>query len=208
MGRKAKFGQGPVARKRGNLLPRKRFKIVCEGRVTEQIYISALARKHGANVVLLKTVGTPATIAQAIIQEKKLDKSAARRESWGVGTEYWAVFDRDEHPFVPEAISELGNHSIGCAFSNPCFELWLILHYKDFDRPEHRHRVQKELETLDEEYIRKAGKAPDVLTLIEQVEQAERRAQAMDARREAEGAAAGNPSTAMWKLAEAIRKGT
>ena len=33
--------------------------------------------------------------------------------------------------------------NVGVARSNPCFELWLILHQQDYDKPEDRHAMQK-----------------------------------------------------------------
>ncbi len=34
--------------------------------------------------------------------------------------EIWCVFDRDEHPYVSDAIALAKHHQIGVAFTNPC----------------------------------------------------------------------------------------
>ena len=45
--------------------------------------------------------------------------------------ELWCVFDVDQHEGLAEAISDARNNSINVAVSNPCFELWLVLHLRD-----------------------------------------------------------------------------
>src|SRR6185312_4244684 len=48
--------------------------------------------------------------------------------------EFWCVFDVEwpqNHPNLPEAIALAEKHGINMAISNPCFELWLLLHHAD-----------------------------------------------------------------------------
>jgi RloB-like protein len=48
--------------------------------------------------------------------------------------EFWCVFDVEwprNHPGLREAIEQAGRNRIRLAVSNPCFELWLILHFQD-----------------------------------------------------------------------------
>ena len=75
-------------------------------------------------------------------------KSRRRKNSFEKNDEVWAVFDRDEHPKFDEAVSLCESNGLGVARSNPCFELWLILHERDYDRPDHRDAVQRELKNL------------------------------------------------------------
>jgi hypothetical protein len=45
-------------------------------------------------------------------------------------SEIWALFDRDQHPRIPEAMALLAGYpSIHVAFSHPSFDLWLLLHF-------------------------------------------------------------------------------
>ena len=47
--------------------------------------------------------------------------------------EFWCVFDVEwpaNHPGLNEAIEQARKSGIHLAVSNPCFELWLILHYQ------------------------------------------------------------------------------
>jgi hypothetical protein len=41
------------------------------------------------------------------------------------------MFDRDEHPNFARAIDLADRHGIKLAMSNPCLELWFILHFED-----------------------------------------------------------------------------
>ena len=118
-----------------------------------------------------------------------------------------AVFDRDEHPNVPEAISRCRNANVGVAFSNPCFEIWLILHFEDFDRPDHRHDVQRHLETLCGDYDRTKRKTTDCSKLMALVVEAEMRAERQLRRREDEGDPPGPPFTTTYELTRRIRAG-
>ncbi len=48
--------------------------------------------------------------------------------------EFWCVFDVEwprNHPGLKEAIEQARQNGIQLAVSNPCFELWLILHFQE-----------------------------------------------------------------------------
>jgi len=40
------------------------------------------------------------------------------------------VFDVGEHPKLPEALDLARRHEIAVAISNPCIELWFLLHFE------------------------------------------------------------------------------
>jgi len=49
--------------------------------------------------------------------------------------EFWCVFDVEwprNRPGLIDAIERARQNNIRLAVSNPCFELWLILHYKNY----------------------------------------------------------------------------
>ena len=55
-------------------------------------------------------------------------------EEEGEIDEFWCVFDVEwprNHPGLSEAIQQAGANDIKLAVSNPCFELWLILHFQN-----------------------------------------------------------------------------
>jgi hypothetical protein len=47
-------------------------------------------------------------------------------------TERWVMFDRDEHSEIPEAFARAKKNDIEVVFSNPSFDLWLLLHFTTF----------------------------------------------------------------------------
>ena len=132
-------------------------------------------------------------------------KSRRRRNSFEKNDEVWAVFDRDEHPKFDEAVRLCESNGVGVARSNPCFELWLILHERDYSRPDDCHAMQRELEKLRPEYDKRRGKIPDCGDLVTRLELAEERGQVLVERRDEEGVPHGNPSTTVGMLTRAIR---
>lgn len=110
----------------------------------------------------------------------------------------WAVFDRDSHPDFDEAMASCDAHGVEVARSNPCFELWLILHHTDYDRPADSRNLKAEFAALDVTCDDPVGS----------VEDAERRAAEQLDRRSEEGAPYGNPSTTVGTLTRALREGT
>ncbi len=184
--------------------PLRRFTIFCEGENTEPDYFRALERKYRRQALIgleIVPVGVPMTIArQASARMKK-----QRQNSFDENDQVWAVFDRDEHPNHEAAIRMCEENRVGVARSNPCFEVWLILHVDDYDRSDHRKAVQRHLKTLRPEYDPANGKSCDCDHLVKSVEQAEARATRQLALRHREDAPFGPPSTTVGHLTVAIR---
>ena len=155
-------------------------------------------------------VGVPYTIAEKAV-ERARDlglslRSRRKKDSFEDQDRVWAVFDRDEHPRFNEAVELCRVHGIGVGRSDPCFELWLVLHEQDYDRPNDRHSVQAELKALRPEYDMGGAKTPDCDDLMLRVEDAERRGEEQLLRRDREGSPFGNPSTTVGRLTGAIRE--
>jgi hypothetical protein len=186
------------------LEPKRRFTIVCEGQNTEPDYfraVQAALRDTLVDLVIEPAAGVPLTIAKraADIRHRK-----GKRDSFEEKDEIWAVFDRDDHPNFDEAIRLCNAKNVGVARSNPCFEIWLILHHTDFNRPDGRHAVQAHLQTLDREYDPRRGKRLDCGRLMNQLTTAEQRAERQLTDRHAEGNPFGPPSTTVFQLTRAI----
>lgn len=151
----------------------------------------------------------PMTIAQEAVEFARsagLSKNSRRKKnSFEKKDEVWAVFDRDDYPSFNEAVRYCKGNGVQVARSNPCFELWLILHDADYDRPDGRHAVQKALRDLRPEYDDRKGKIPDCDDLVTRVEEAEKRGDILVTRREEEGDPHGNPSTTVGRLTASIR---
>lgn len=184
--------------------------IFCEGKNTEPTYFRALRDAYSSVPLAMEVVegvGVPFTIASKAVAKVKEDHIGryARRTETGTDDQVWAVFDRDEHPRYQEAVSLCQQHGVHVARSNPCFELWLILHERDYDRPNSRKRVQSDLEQLRPEYHARRGKTPDCDDLVKRVVKAEGRAKRQLRNRELDGSPFGNPSTTVGLLTRQIR---
>ena len=154
-------------------------------------------------------VGVPLTIAQKAI-ERSQKFSASRkvrktRNSFEEHDQTWAVFDRDDHPRFDEAVRLCEQHGVNVARSNPCFEVWLILHHEDFNKPLDRYKVQRHFQTLHPKYDCDGGKEVDASAILQHIAKAERLAQRQLKQRAKEGDPFGRPSTTVHLLTMAIR---
>ncbi len=202
----------PIKRGHFKKQPKRKFVLFCEGRNTEPSYFDAL-RASLSNALIeiepIPGVGVPNTIADRAAEKAKelglVKGSRKKLESFEESDQAWAVFDKDDHE-VERAFDVCRANQVGIAFSNPCFEVWLILHYEDFQRPDDQHAVQKHLSTLCAEYDPNKGKTPNCHELIPEIEAAEILAERQCQRRIEEGDELGRPSTTVFKLSRQIRQ--
>ena len=194
-----------IARRHGTRPLAARIVVVSEGVSTEPAYLKAFNRFHGSRSAGLVTIGVggdPRAVVERAIEESmklKNDPLAARDS-------IWAMFDRDIHARFDEAKDLARGNRIPLAVSNPCFELWGILHYQDQDAPLGRHECQRKLGELCPDYRAGGGKVFDDPEAIERrYPVAVERANVSVERRDEEGAPGGNPSTTIHLLTEHIR---
>ena len=204
---------GKIRRRGSRREPKVRFILFCEGRNTEPAYFSAIKKVWTGALVSIESrrgVGVPITIAQEALEfarsEGLAQGSRRRRNLFEERDEVWAVFDRDEHERYEEAVNLCEGNGIGVARSNPCFEVWLILHEQDYDRPDDRHQVQNELQRIRPEYDRAGAKVPNCEEMVARVTDAEERGEVLRRRREDEREPHGRPSTTVGELTKAIRE--
>ena len=202
-----------LKRKNPQLEPKRRFILFCEGEKTEIEYFEAIRRICSSTLIAVEThggVGVPYTIAEKAVERAKAlglaPRSRRKKDSYEKRDEVWAVFDRDDHPRFDEAVRDCEKQNVGVARSNPCFELWLILHEQDYNRPEDRYAMQKALAQLRQEYDPDGSKTPDCDDLVKRVEAAEQRGERGLQNRESGGDPYGNPSTTVGRLTRAIRE--
>lgn len=181
-----------------------RFTLFTEGENTEPSYFQSLRTALGPTIAIkIYALGSsPIDIAKDAV------KYVAQNELRGAdATEHqvWAVFDHDDHHDFNVAIALCEQNSVRVAYSSPCFELWLLLHLEDYQKPNTSRVVQKLLEKKLPSYKLGRGKLPDCTALIAHVETAEKRAEQLLARSRGEGALFGNPSTTVFELTRAIR---
>ncbi len=119
--RRQRRGKG----KRENRKPKQRIFIATEGE-TEYIYFNKLKTEVGAeNVEVLKstTKTDPGSVRKRLANYRP--KNGDIRDD----DDLWLVIDKDDHD-LNSIFSEADRRKYRFADSNPCFELWLILHCK------------------------------------------------------------------------------
>lgn len=194
-----------IARRPAVRSPASRIVVATEGVLTEPAYLKVFNQLYGNHSLRLTPIrvgGDPRAVVERVIEEKERVEgdSLAKRDT------FWAVFDRDIHSRFEEAKDLALGNGIHLAISNPCFELWGVLHYQEQNAPIDRHKCQRLLEKLCGDYDPNKGKIFNDRTVIEQayLKAVERSADSTHRRIE-EGDPDGNPSTTVHNLTEYIR---
>ncbi|VUX47032.1 conserved hypothetical protein [Candidatus Defluviicoccus seviourii] len=192
--------------------PKRRFIIYCEGRNTEPAYFRALQRHCSSVLIEIEPVGVggePFTVAgKAVERAQELglipNDCARATDSFEEKDEVWAVFDRDVHEKFHNAVQKCQSNRVRVGRSNPCFELWLILHHEDYDKSDGRHAVQTRCQQVCTGYDKDRAKTPCCANLMAHVDAAIKRAEGQLARRKNDGEEFGCPSTTVGRLVQAI----
>ena len=185
--------------------------VVCEGEETERQYLEKFARHHKnarIKVEVAEDTGVPFSLVEfAKKYKREIEKKAKRQMDQNIAYDsVWCVFDVDEHPRIPDAKVMAAAHDISMAISNPCFELWLILHLRESPGMQHRHAMQNLLETLDPNYD-KDVKHVDFPRYVPGYEQAVKRTRRLDALAHGVGTPGHNPTSNVYELTELILRG-
>ena len=151
----------PKTRKNESLLQKKAFLIACEGVCTEPNYIKNLVRieklnKNIAEGTIVKIAPHQHSDPCGVLTDLL---STSNKEDFD---ECWIVIDRDAVEFkgkgfgghteenFNQAINEAEKNNVKVAFSNPCFELWIVLHFEYRDTQVLRDDIQhKALEKIN-----------------------------------------------------------
>ena len=181
---------------------RRVIRVLTEGRVTERDYLRRWARRNrssGVQLVFSECGMAPTTLVDCARKHVRINPR--RHPEFD---EIWCVFDTDEHKRLAQAIEEARQSGIEVSVSNPCIELWLVLHARDHTAHIHRHDVQRlsrELGLTDGKKIADTAWG----ALVEAFETAKQRAQTLDERHAGNGSPRrSNPSTDLWRLVERL----
>jgi len=110
------------------------IRIICEGQITEPNYFRGIIKAkgiRGAEVKKAKDNSPIGIVKKAKEQLQIALKAKIPKEDIII----WAVFDRDQHANLENAIEMARVNNISVAFSNICFEFWILLHYERCTRP-------------------------------------------------------------------------
>ncbi|MFI6267785.1 RloB family protein [Micromonospora zamorensis] len=122
----------PLRRQPGTRPERKTYLVCCEGENTETLYFKGLRRELRAGNVRIEVFsgrGEPYGVIEKAIAEA--NRAAAQDDGYD---EIWCVFDVEApvaHARLEAALTLAARHGIKCAISNPCFEVYLLLHYEE-----------------------------------------------------------------------------
>lgn len=203
-----RLGRQRLKRKVAIRSPRKTLLVFCEGERTEPEYLQALKRQpfvkdvaavdlrveprhEGAVPMALVSMAADARI-KAISEEAEID-------------EFWCVFDVEwpvNHPNLHDAVDMARSNDLRLAISNPCFELWLILHFRDEGRWLDNEQASKLRRQLDGS----SGKGLDSGKYMPLINDAARRAARLEERHRLDATRFphDNPSSGMFHLVAAV----
>lgn len=105
--------------------PADRVLVVCGGVHTEPEYFEGMRKSYrnaAVKIVVRKSGKAPDELVRLAMTIRDRDP-----ESFD---EVWCVFDLDDFDVV-DALKLAGRGGIRLAISNPCFELWLLLHFEN-----------------------------------------------------------------------------
>jgi len=123
-----------LGRKSKNRSPRETVLIVCEGEKTERHYFQGLKDELKLTNLTIKGLGfDPKTLLSKAV--KMLSEDSCDR--------LYCVFDKDEHLSYQETVNTIeqyrnrkrGHIPVHAITSVPCFEYWLLLHFKESTSP-------------------------------------------------------------------------
>ncbi|GAA4689079.1 RloB-like protein [Promicromonospora umidemergens] len=128
------MGSKSLKRKVAIREPKRTILVFTEGTVTEPAYVKELKRlDHVRQSTSIRVEIAGAHTVPYPLVERALDHAADSEID-----DIWCLFDVESpqpHPRLKEAAALAAkNDKVHLAISNPCFELWLLLHHQDVTR--------------------------------------------------------------------------
>jgi hypothetical protein len=207
MARKAKSSYDQ-RRRRARYEPRERMLIVCEGTKTEKFYFEDARQSLGVHrgQAVVEVESGEGTNPKNIVETARKLKVQAVKEGNAYSSVY-CVFDRDEHAYYQESIQRAQQLKMRGIKSVPCFEYWVLLHFRDHGAPYVRIGDRSPCDCCLADLVgqwpdyakRRKGLYSELLPRLEAARQrAEQRLQA------AKVDASDNPSTEIHRVLEAM----
>lgn len=106
-----------------------RVLIACEGEKTEPNYFQDLCRALGLTAAIVEVTGKECGSSPLSV----CDYAMNRLKEDGGFDQVFCVFDRDTHPTFDAAVQKIAGHrskKISSIVSYPCFEYWILLHFR------------------------------------------------------------------------------
>jgi len=181
--------------------------VVTEGAVTEPEYLNGFARwcaNPRVEIVVEPGAGAPKSIAKTAKRLKQAAEKRARGEKDDNlrYDEVWCVFDVDDHPGLPEAKQIAASNGLELAISNPCIELWLLLHFREQPGMQSRDQLMALLKSDLPDY----DKHVDFKIYQARYDGAAERARRLEQECVRDDEEGRNPSTGFWRLTASIQR--
>lgn len=132
----------PLVREGGFLEAEKMFVLSYEGKVSEKKYFEDFRKSelfNDSGLIEVISLKRPTNRGSDPISVKKLLLEAKKEYRFKDTDEFWLIIDRDDweeihnHNFDKLVEDCKKENNFFLAMSNPCFEIWLILHLKDIN---------------------------------------------------------------------------
>ena len=202
-------GRDPSLRRRVAFrTPKRTFLVFCEGTRTEPDYVKALklepAVRESASVDIRIDLGASGAVPLTLVNAAAEARARSSREQ-GEIDQVWCLFDVEwprNHPDLPAARARAEASDVRLAISNPCFELWLALHFEGHTAWLDNDAAGK----LRRKHDKSSGKGLDGSQYMPRRADAVRRARALTDKHAGDGSGFpdDNPSSGMYLLLEAI----
>ncbi|XRQ08580.1 RloB family protein [Actinomadura welshii] len=191
----------PLKRTPGKRPELRTIVVFCEGSNSEPEYVRALkqlphiAKNTALELRVHPERSVPLPLVRMAVQQKR-DPEV---------DECWCIFDvewPENHPNLLEAKALAESNDVNLAISNPCFELWLILHFKDHHAFINTTPAERLSCTLDN----RSGKSIDAAMYMPLRKEAARRAERLDKRHDRDGTTFphDNPSSGVYKFLKSV----
>lgn len=144
----------------------------------------------------------PQDLVESAVERKKSAERQARKEKdpFVKYDAVWCVFDVDEHPNLEEALLQARDNKLNVALSNPCFELWILLHFQD----QRQHQERGWMQAACRGHLPDFYKVADYERLRANYAEAVKRAEQLLVWQKQQDRENGNPSTSVHRLTQAI----
>jgi len=159
--------------------------IFCEGKKTEPYYLlhylnlQGYGTPHERIVIADRKTNTPIQLVEEAIRRQKEESYAPCDRVWVVyDRESEVAYDSDRHN---NAWQKAEGKNIGIAFSNVCFEVWLLLHYQVTAGRAYMSCDDLEKNSQLKTYLPKYAKGDKIPFTKEQIANARERAKKMNA---------------------------
>jgi hypothetical protein len=196
----------PSLRRRVAVRPPKRtVAIFCEGHRTEPEYFLALKRdprvRELAAVELRVEASNHKSSPMSLVRRAVAARERNTREEGEIDS-FWCIFDVEwptNHPDLHRALTTASANNVEVAVSNPCFELWLLLHFTDQNAWVDTDRACKLRKRADQSSGKEIVDGP---IYMRRRNEAISRAAALESRHQANGTAFphNNPSSGVHRL--------